>query len=78
MRRVLELILSKFPDHRHRIIDLYNKDEDFRLLCQDYISSTQALQKCRKDVFKDRTFEGEFLEVNLELEKEIVQLLERI
>ena len=77
MRRVLELILTKFPDHKHKIIDLYNNNEDFRLLCEDYLSSVQALEKCRAEVFKDREFEGEFLDVNLELEKEIVRLLEK-
>ena len=78
MRKVLEYILLKFPDHRYKIIDLYHKDEDFRLLCEDYLSSIQALEKCREHVFKDREFENEFLEVNLELEKEIIHLIQRM
>ncbi len=77
MKNVLAFILSKFPDHGRKVIDLYNKDEDFRLLCEDYLSSVQALEKCRDEVFKDRAFEGEFLEINLELEKELVHLLEK-
>lgn len=77
MRKVLEFILAKFPDHKHKIIELYNKEEDFRLLCEDYVSSVFGLEKCREEVFKDREFEGEFLEVNLELEKEIVHLLQK-
>lgn len=75
MRKALESILSKFPDHRNKIIELYNKDEDFRILCEDYITSVQTIEECRQKVLDDRGVENEFLQVNLDLEKEIVRLL---
>ena len=77
MRKSFDLILSKFPDHRTKIIDLYNKDEDFRILCEDFLTSIETLEDCRQNVIKDREFENEFLQVNLDLEKEIVHLLEK-
>lgn len=75
MRKAFDHILAKFPDQRTKIIELYNNDEDFRILCEDFLTSTQTLEECRQNVIKDREFENEFLQVNLDLEKEIVHLL---
>ena len=75
MRKAFDFILTKFPDQRTKIIELYNRDEDFRILCEDYLTSVQTLDECRQNVIKDREFENEFLQVNLDLEKEIVHLL---
>jgi hypothetical protein len=75
MRKALEFILSKFPDHRAKIIELYNKDEDFRILCEDYLASTMTIEECRQNMIDEREFENEFLQVNLDLEKEIIHLL---
>jgi len=77
MRKALEFILSKFPDHRAKIIELHNNDEDFRILCEDYLASTMTLEESRQKVINDREFENEFLQVNLDLEKEIIHLLEK-
>ena len=76
MRKAFEFILSKYPDHRNKIIELYNANEDFRILCEDYLSSVQTLEECRQKVMEDRGVENEFLQVNLDLEKEIIHLLE--
>ena len=43
-----------------KIIDLYNKDEDFRILCDDYTASAQAVEQCRLSDVKDKEFENEF------------------
>jgi hypothetical protein len=75
MRKAFEFILSRFPDHRNKIIELYNRDEDFRILCEDYLTSVETLEECRQNVIKDKEFEFEFLQVNLDLEKEIIHLL---
>ena len=32
------------PDHGTTIIELYNADEDFRILCQDYLISIETLK----------------------------------
>ena len=76
MTKELVYILGKFPDHGDKIIDLYNKDEDFRILCEDYITSIQAAEERRLNAIMDRKIEREFLHVNVELEKEIIHLLE--
>ena len=77
MRKALDYILERLPDQSARIIELYNKAEDFRILCEDFYASSQALDECRKNLIKDKLVENEFLEVNLDLEKEINHLLSR-
>lgn len=76
MTKELVYILGKFPEHSDKIIDLYNRDEDFRTLCEDYVTSIQAAEERRLNAIKDRKIEKEFLLVNQELEKEIIHLLE--
>jgi hypothetical protein len=77
MNKALEYILTKFPDHREEIINLYERDEDFRILSDDYFTSMQALLECRLNLTKNKEFENDFLEAHLDLEKEIIHLIER-
>ena len=75
MQKSLEYILSKYPDHGPKIIEIYNKDEDFRILCEDYYTSAHALEKSRNNTMKDREVENEYSQVYVELEKEIIHLI---
>jgi hypothetical protein len=75
MEKALEYILKKFPDHGASMTDLYCTDEDFRILCEDYLTSMRTLEEYGLKGFHDRTFENEFLQLSLELEKEIFHLL---
>jgi hypothetical protein len=75
MGKSLDYIIEKFPDHRASIIHLYNKDEDFRTLCEDYMASAQALEKYRQKAIKDKQFENDFSQIYVELENEIIHLL---
>ena len=77
MEKALEYIMSRFPDHSAKLIHLYMHDDDFKVLCEDYFLSLKALEVCRNNVMKDREAENDFTLVNLELEKEIIQLLGR-
>jgi len=75
MGRSLEYIVEKFPDHRATIINLYNKDEDFRTLCDDYLTSAEMLEKHRQNTIKDRQLKNDYSELYIELEKEIIHVL---
>jgi hypothetical protein len=75
MRKSLDYILGRFPDHGNKILDLFNQDDDFRMLCEDFLASMQGLEECRLNVIKDKGLENEFSQVHLELEKEIIHLL---
>ena len=75
MTKVLEYIVAKFPDHSSKIIDLFSRNEDFRILCEDYMTSMNEVEERRLNVIKNREVEQEFLKVYMELEKEIIHVL---
>jgi hypothetical protein len=76
MTQVLDYILGKFPQYRSKIIYLFNKNEDFRIVCEDYIISLNALEDCRQKVIRDSEIENEYSQLFIELEKELVRLFE--
>ncbi len=75
MTNALEHVLAKFPDHSVKIIDLYDKDEEFRILCDDYLTSQLTLEQLRTDALKTNPFETEFMHLSHELEKELREIL---
>jgi hypothetical protein len=77
MDEALEYILSRYPDYRPKIIQFFNRDEDVRILCEDYYASASALKVSRHNTIKERDVENEYSQVYIELEKEIIHLLER-
>jgi hypothetical protein len=76
MEKALEYIVNKFPDQATSTIDLYCIDEDFRVLCEDYLTSIQTIEASRLKVLTDRLVENEYIQVALELEKEILHFLQ--
>jgi hypothetical protein len=75
MGKALDHMLIKYPDHSARIIELYSKDEDFRMLCEDFLDISQSLEKCRLNVIKGKEYKIEFEQVYIDLEKEIIRLM---
>ena len=45
--------------------------------CVDYLTSVETLEECRTKVLNDRTVENEYVQLSLELEKEILHLLRK-
>jgi len=78
MGKALEHILMKYPEQSAQILELYQKDEDFRILCEDFLGNVKSLVECKLNVAKDIELESELLQLNLDLEKEIIRLLLRI
>lgn len=75
MTIALENVLERFPDHSIKIIDLYDKDEEFRVLCEDYLTSLKSIDQLRTGAIKTNPFEKEFMHLSLELEKELGEIL---
>jgi hypothetical protein len=75
MTNALEHVLEKFPDRRVKIIELYDKDEEFRILCDDYLTSLRTLEQFRSRAVKSNPFEKEFMDLRNELEKELREIL---
>ena len=75
MNKELNNMLERFPDQRKRIIELYNKNEDFRALCEDYWQSKKALLNSRGNQIEDALLENEYSGLCLELEKEALRFI---
>lgn len=71
----LDNMLEKFPIHRARIIELYQVSANFRMLCEDYWISIQALTTYRKNLQPDSMLAKEYVSICSELEKEVMGYL---
>jgi len=72
----LEYILAEYPDQRVKIMHLYQNNEDFRILCEDYLSIAMTIRQERIKEIKEKETKMEFVQVFLDLQKEMIHLLE--
>jgi hypothetical protein len=77
MEKALEYILRKFPDQRDTMTDLYCIDDDFRILCEDYLTTVNTLAENRLKRINNQTIENEYVLLSLDLEKEIIHTLQK-
>jgi hypothetical protein len=75
MKNDLDYILRKLPDYRQSITELYETNDDFRTLCEDYLTTAKGLEEYRNKSMEDRELEAEFAQTYLELEREIIYRL---
>jgi hypothetical protein len=71
LNKQLSVIKKKFPQQSERIEELYETDEDFRMLCSDYFLCDQYLQKFKKEFGEKRLSLNEYENIRTELEKEL-------
>jgi DNA repair ATPase RecN len=76
LREHLNLIKQKFPEDQGRIENLYKTNEDFRALCEDYLSCIQHLKKFKKEFNQKQYTLEEYENMQKELEKELVDFLD--
>lgn len=67
----LETIKKKFPEQSERIEELYQQNEDFRMLCFDYMLCMQHLQKFKKEAGEKKLSVEEYKTIRAELEDEL-------
>ena len=75
MKNDLDYVLEKLPDHRGTITELYESNDDFRTLCEDYLTTAKGLEESRNKSIRDREMENEYAHTYLELEREIIYML---
>ncbi|MBZ5857620.1 hypothetical protein [Flavihumibacter profundi] len=79
MEKELDNILERFPQYREKIILLYNNNEDFKSLSDDYLQCKNTLSKLRQHlIVADTRMENEYKALCLDLEQEILQYLNLI
>ena len=72
------LNIASFADYMETIKTLYEVDDDFKTLCDDFVTC-----KVKIDVYKSKSLDNlrselEFQQMSFELEKEIIEYVKRI
>ena len=72
------LNIASFADYMETIKSLYEVDDDFKTLCDDFVTC-----KVKIDVYKSKSLDNlrselEFQQMSFELEKEIIEYVKRI
>ena len=70
-------MVSRFPAYKDKILEEYNKNDEFKSLCEDFYSSAISLSNFKSQVLKDKQSEQEYQKVFIELEVEILNFLLR-
>jgi hypothetical protein len=71
----LQVMIQKFPDFRIRIIQLYQHDENFKSLCEDYWLCTTLLEKQKNGMQADEELATEYDSICTTLEQDINEYL---
>jgi len=72
------LNIGQFAEYTDTIEMLYRVDDDFKILCDDYVTSKMNVEKIRQKTSKDRSSESEYEQLSRDLEKEIVDYVRKI
>lgn len=66
------LNISRFAAYMETIRMLYQVDEEFKILCDDYLISKENLERFREKSIEDKQLELEYTRLSWNLEKEIL------
>ena len=69
----LSLNISRFAEYVETIKMLYQVDDDFKNLCDDYLISKKSLEKFRKKSLENRQQALEYQRLSRELENEMLE-----
>jgi len=75
LSKQLQVIKKKFPEQGERIEQLFDKNEDFRALCSDYVLCIKHLQKFKKEYGEKKLTVDEYRNIRSELENELHHFL---
>ena len=70
---LLKLIISRFPDHRDCVEELFEVSESFRLLCEDYYDCRSVLDESTKNICKLNDLQKEYQVMLSEIEDELIE-----
>jgi len=76
MTKELNFMIERFPAHQFKIIELYNRNLDFRQMCNDYCLSVNMLEAFRKTEPDIKKVQREYEQVSEDLKKEILHFFE--
>ena len=72
------LDIDQFADYKEVINRLYQIDDDFRALCDDYSMSKMHIEKFSAKSLEDKQRKIEYQQLTLDLEKEILDYVNKL
>ncbi len=72
------LNIPEFTEHLDTIRMLYRVDDDFKSLCDDYVTSKMNTVKFKGLATEDMEAEAEYLQLSRDLEREILDYVNKI
>lgn len=69
---ILSTIISRFPDQRNCINELFEDSESFRSLCRDYYDCRSVLDESTKNICKLINLQKEYQLMLSEIEDELL------
>ena len=72
-----DLNTSKFAEYMETIKMLYDVDDDFRSLCDDYLVSRKNFEKYKDQSFETKQLKHEFKRLTQNLENEILEYVQK-
>lgn len=72
------LDIDEFAEYKEVINRLYLIDDDFRALCDDYSMSKTHIEKLNVKSLEDKQRKIEYQQLSLELEKEILDYVNKL
>jgi hypothetical protein len=77
MTKELIFMIEHFPSQGVKIIELYNRDPDFRQICNDYCLSINVLEAFKKTEPDIKKIKQDYEMVSKDLENELDRFLKR-
>lgn len=71
----LQIIKQKFPQQSERIEELYRLNEDFRMLCSDYLLCRMELQKFGQELNEKKLSVKEYKNMQEDLENDLFHFI---
>jgi hypothetical protein len=76
MTKELIFMIERFPAHQMKIIELYDRDPDFRQVCNDYCLSVKMLDAFIKTEPEIKKVQQDYEQVSKDLKAEIMHFFE--
>ncbi len=73
----LRQVTKRFPAFHEKVVDLYNLDEEFQGLCNDYYLCIKSLEQWKARIENDEKCLVEYKDLKETLEQEICRFLEK-
>lgn len=75
IKKELELMITRFPNHKAKIIQLYHNDSNFKSLCEDLCLCHSMLVQQKSMDPSDLVIQSEYSSMCFLLERELEEFL---